>query len=128
MRPQNSIALFEPRSQESKNKVYNYSVGQSYHEAEVRPLIKDKYFQMPNDVRSQNNIGLYTNPMLMSLPCRSVGEANGHVNLGNLDFFNVSNVNVKPVSWADKLGFVQERRGLTHDFKQRPLVINTYRR
>ena len=115
MRPQNSIALFEPRSQKSKNKVYNYSVGQRYHEVGVKPLIKDKYFQMSNDVRSaarKTTFGLYTNPMLMSLPCRSVNEANGHVNLGNLDFFNVSNVNVKPVSWTDKLGFCSRDKRL----------------
>jgi len=128
MRPQANLAIFDKRSENSKSKTFNYSVSQAYHEIDVKPMIQDKFFQMPNDVRSQNNIGMYTNPSLMSLPCRSIDEANDKRNLGNLAFFNTSNMSAKPVSWADKLGFVQERNGFTHDYKQKALVINTYRR
>ena len=125
MRPQSNLAIFDKRSENSKSKTFNYSVSQAYHEIDVKPMIQDKFFQMPNDVRSQNNIGMYTNPSLMSLPCRSIDEANDKRNLGNIAFLNSS---AKPVSWADKLGFVQERNGFTHDYKQKALVINTYRR
>ena len=128
MRPQFSFALFDPRSEASKSKTFNYSVAQSYHEVETNPVIGDKFFQMPYDVRNQNNIGMYTDPMLISLPCRTVEEANGNLNLGELSHFNSSSVSVKPLGWNDSLSFVQDRAGFSHNYKQPALTLNTWKR
>mgnify|MGYP006079421301 CR=1 FL=1 len=128
MRPQTEFSLFEVRSEDSKSKTFDYSVSQSYHEVETKPVIGDKFFQMPDDIRSQNNIGIFTDPMLMSLPCRSVEDANGKLNLGELSHFNSSSMNVKPFGWSDPLAFVQDRNGFSHNYKQPALTLNTWKR
>ena len=83
---------------------------------------------MKTDIRSQNNIGINTNPMLMSLGCRDVDESNGKVFLGNQAGFNGSTYSIVPSSWDSKRSFVPSRLGLSHNFKQPALSINTWAR
>ena len=57
---------------------------------------------MRTDIRSQNNIGINTNPILMSLGCRDVHQANGLVTMGTDSAFNGSNYNINPPSWKSE--------------------------
>ena len=126
MIPPQPIGLFESRSEKSRLNTFNYRVGQEVHEPTVNPVIKDKFFQMTDDIRSQNNIGINTNPMLTSLGCRSVQEANGVVTMGLGSSFNSSNYNITPLSWKSPLSYESSRTGLSHNFKQPALPINTW--
>ena len=126
MIPPKPIGLFESRSENSKLKTFNFRVNQEVNEPSMIPILKDKFFQMPDDIRPQNNIGIHTNPMMMSLGCRSVQEANGVVKMGIDSPFNGSDYNITPLSWKSPLSYVPERKGLSHNFKQQPLPINTW--
>jgi len=126
MIPPKPIGLFESRSEKSRLNTFNYRVSQEANEPTVNPVIKDKFFQMSDDIRSQNNIGINTNPMLTSLGCRSVQEANGVVTMGTDSPFNGSNYNITPLSWKSPLSYESSRTGLSHNFKQPPLPINTW--
>ena len=81
-------------------------------------IIRDTFSQMPEDIRLQNNIRIQTNPMLMSLGCRSVQEANGVVTMGTDTPFDGSNYNITPLSWDSPLTYVAERQGFYANFKQ----------
>ena len=126
MIPPQPIGLFSTRSENSKLKTFNYRVEQEVNQTTMIPVLQDKFFQMPDDIRPQNNIGINTNPMMMSLGCRSVQEINGRVKMGIDSKFNGSDYNISPQSWKSPLSYVPERQGLSHNFKQPPLSINTW--
>ena len=126
MRPPAPIGIFDTSSEDQRMKTLNYRVFQDHHGTTVSPVIGDGFFQMPADIRSQNNIGINTNPMLMSLGCRSVQEANHLVKMGTSSPFNGSNYNVNPPSWKSKQSSTTERFGFSHDFKQKPIILNTW--
>ena len=126
MIPPAPIGLFDARNEESRLKVFNYRVAQERHEPTVNPVIKQKIYQMPQDIRNQNNIGIHTNPMYISLPCKTVQEANGKVVLGNSSFYDRSTYNIKPRNWDSPLTYVPERAGFSHNFTQTGLKLHTY--
>ena len=128
MIPPKPIGLFESRTENERLNTFNYRVGQETFEPTVNPIIRDKFFQMPEDVRLQNNIGINTNPMLMSLGCRTVQEANGVVTMGTDTPFDGSSYNITPLSWDSPLTYVAERQGFYASFKQPELLIRSNRR
>ena len=128
MIPPKPIGLFEARTENERLNTFNYRVGQETYEPSVKPVIRDEFFQMPEDTRLQNNIGINTNPMLMSLGCRSVQEANGVVTMGTDKPFDGSNYSITPLTWDSPLSYVAERQGLHADFKQPELLIKSNRR
>ena len=127
MRPPSAIGIFDTRSEEQKLQTFNFRVAQEHYETTVNPVIQDKFFQMPTDIRSQNNIGINTNPMLMSLGCRDIDMANGLVKMGTDSPFNGSNYNINPPSWNSKQSLTSDRFGFSHNFNQPAMTINTWR-
>lgn len=127
MRPPSAIGIFDKTSEDRRMKTFNFRVAQEHYETTVNPVIGDKHFQMPTDIRSQNNIGINTNPMLMSLGCRDVHQANGLVTMGTDSAFNGSNYNINPPSWKSEQSLTSERFGFSHNFKQPAITINTWR-
>ena len=126
MRPPSAIGIFDEVTENQKMKTFNFRVSQEHYETTVNPVIQDKHFQMPTDIRSQNNIGINTNPMLMSLGCRDIDMANGLVTMGTDSPFNGSNYNITPPSWNSKQSLTSDRFGFSHDFKQKTMPIKTW--
>jgi len=83
-------------------------------------------FQMKHDVRPQNNIGIYTNPDLMVMPCETVNERNGLRVMGRGIGFDKTSYNTTPRNWDSVLSFVPERFGTTADFSQKPLFVSSW--
>ena len=85
-----------------------------------------KNFQMPHDVRSQNNIGIYTNPMMMVMPCETILERNNIVRGGKGISFDKTDYNIKPKNWNNALTFVPELFGITADFSQKASYVSSW--
>jgi hypothetical protein len=127
MRPPSAIGIFDETSEAKRMKTFNFRVAQEHYQTTVNPILGDKHFQMPTDIRSQNNIGINTNPLLMSLGCRDVDMANNLVIMGSDTPFNGSNYNITPPSWNSEQSLTSERFGFSHNFKQPAMTINTWR-
>lgn len=92
----------------------------------VEMNLDQKNFQMKHDVRPQNNIGIYTNPDMMVMPCDTINERNGLRNMGKGIGFDSTSYNIKPKSWFNNLTFTAERFGTTADFSQKPSFISSW--
>ena len=128
MIPMHNIAALESRSVQSRETRFNFRFSDTTEGNSVNPQMSAKAYQMKDDIRHQNNIGIYTNPQMMSLPCDTVHEANGFQHLGNSQPFDKSLVTASPISWNSDLAFVPDRYGFSANFKQTPLTLHTFKR
>ncbi len=79
-----------------------------------------------------DSIGMYTNPNMISLPCKEVMDIYGLVQPGKAgnSQFDVQPVNPKPLTGLDKIAFVPEDRLGKYgaDLLQRPFVSERHHR
>ena len=128
MIPRNNFSALDKRSEASREERFNFRFNDTAVGSSVNPANLHKEQKQDVYVRNQNNIGIYTNPNMISLPCRTVEEANGKVVLGNMQPFDKSLVSAIPYGWDSKMTYIPARAGFSHDFDQTPLQLHTFRR
>jgi hypothetical protein len=51
MRPPSAIGIFDETSEAKRMKTFNFRVAQEHYQTTVNPILGDKHFQMPTDIR-----------------------------------------------------------------------------
>ena len=93
----------------------------------VKPNLNKMLNEEAPIMRQENYIGIYTNPSQLSLGCRDVRDLM-NVYAGNFNSsFNSSSYACQPTNPMSVLGYTDDRKGFSHDFKQQDKVlVSTY--
>jgi hypothetical protein len=94
------------------------------------PRVGGANFEVKDDIMSPlKQIGIYTNPNMMSLSCGEVNElSNKHIDYGLGTPFDRSLVGAEPYTGMSRMGFTADRVGGISqvDPKQKPFTFNSW--